>query len=380
VTPAVSNAPKRILFVTHALESMYGAGTSLRLLLKNYPDIEADILLPRSFRNPRNLTALAAQFPGVRRAYELSLPVNLSILGIKRGFADVMHGMAHGLAWQRDRGHYLQLLRENRYDLVHFNSPILHRMVMPGIPAVTHMRDILRDPASPVVDKLANGRGIIFIDTATRQPFARREGHMRTITLNNPIDMTAVSNTRPLQHPKIGAATTVFSMIGRISELKGVALVINAFRQGAGPDARLLIVGDGPSDYVAHCHAIAADDPRIVFWGEESNIAKIYAATDYVVRGDPQPCVGRTVYEGLYAGCRVMMPGPGSPDLIFEAERFLDSIFWYAPGSKAALATMFTACSSNKVGARRYLSNIEAYVTAFDTFMNACLERKARSP
>lgn len=372
---------KKILFVTHALESPYGAATSLRLLLENYDGVDADIIVPRSFRRSRDLPALAARFPCVQQIHEISIPVDLGVVGMTRSLSETVHGVVHGLSWLRDRIRYQQILAANRYDLVHLNSVVLHQMMLPGIPFVTHVREIIPDPGSPVVTKLANGAGLVFIDAATRKAFTRHEGTMQAETINNPIDMRRVEDfSSGLNHPAIHPSATVFSMIGRVSALKGVDLVIDAFRQGAGPDARLLIVGDGPTDYVAHCHAIAADDPRIVFWGEERNIAKIYAATDYVVRGDPQPCVGRTVYEGLYAGCRVMMPGPGSPDLIFEAERFQDSIFWYAPGSKAALAKMFTACSSSKVGARRYLSNIEAYVAAFDTFMNACLERKARTP
>jgi glycosyltransferase involved in cell wall biosynthesis len=365
--------PKRILFVTHALESVYGAATSLRLLLENYSGVEADLLLPRSFRHPRDLDTTAARFPVVRRAYEISMPVDLGLLGIRRGWADMAHGAAHWLGWQRDRAAYRQILRDGNYDIVHFNSPVLHHMVPPGLLAVTHMRDIIIDPGSPVIDRLANGRGIIFIDTTTRQPFARREGSMHAVTLNNPIDMRDVVTARALQHPRLKPGTTVFSMIGRISELKGVSLVIEAFRQGAGADAALLIVGSGPESYVAHCRALAADDPRILFWGEEQNIKCVYAATDYVVRGDPQPCVGRTVYEGLYAGCRVLMPGPGAADMIFEAEKFQDAIVFYAPRNTGALAATFAAQHGLKAQNRKYRSNVDSYIEAFDRFADDCI-------
>lgn len=364
---------KKILFVTHALEGVYGAATSLRMLLENYPGIDADLLLPRSFLHPPDLEAIARRFPSVRRAYELSMPTDLGLLGIRRGLADMAHGAAHWLAWRRDRARYERLMREEKYDIVHFNSPILHHMVLPGIPAVIHMRDIILDAQSTVVDKLADSRGIVFIDAATRHPFARRESSMRAITLNNPFDMRGVATAEPFRHASVDTAKTIFSMIGRVSEIKRVALVIEAFRRNAGPDVMLLIVGSGPQNYMAHCRIIAGGDPRIIFWGEEKNIMGLYALTDYVVRGDPQPCVGRTVYEGLYAGCRVIMPGPGEPGMVFEAERFSDSIFWYAPGDKAMLARVFAACGGKKVGAREYRSNVADYVQTFDGFMDACL-------
>ena len=372
---------KKILFVTHALESPYGAATSLRLLLKNYTDIDADLIVPRSLRHPRDLTATAALFPSVRQVYEISMPVDLGVVGMARSFAEKAHGAVHWLNWQRDRGRYRKILRDNNYDLVHFNSVVLHRMLSPGIPAIAHIREIIPNSDAPVIDKLASSTGVVFIDSTTRQPFVRRKHDMHALTLNNPIDMRgAASHAQTLRHPRLGPSTTVFSMIGRMSALKGVHLVISAFREGAGADSLLLVAGDGPEDYVTHCRALAADDDRIIFWGEEKDIEIVYAATDYVVRGDPQPCVGRTVYEGLYAGCRVIMPGPGTADLIFEAEKFQDAILFYQPGDRNALANLFTENNGLKIQNREYRSNVQDYVQAFDRFADVCILRHKEKP
>lgn len=370
----------KVLFVTHALENLYGAATSLRLLLQNYTSIEADILVQRSFRNPRDLSAIAKSFPSVRNVYEMSLPVRHGILGIQRSLDQKIHGAVHWISWQRDRGRYLRLLRDNKYDLVHFNSPVLHAMVSTDMPAVIHMRDIILGH-STIIEKLARAKGIVFIDAATRKPFAAHEGVMHAVTLNNPVDMEdTASFSDALQHPLLTPNVTVFSMVGLISEIKGTDLVIAAFRNSASLNALLLIVGNGPADYMARCHEVAGDDPRIVFWGEEPDIKKIYANTDYVVRGDPVPCIGRTVYEGLYAGCQVMMPGPLPPDLIFEADLFGKSIHWYQAGNREALASLFAARAGRKVLGRKYRSNLKQYVEAFDGFLETCLARTNRGP
>jgi glycosyltransferase involved in cell wall biosynthesis len=370
---------KKILFVTHALESMYGASTSLRLLLDNYSDVEADLMLARSFRQPRDLGAIAASYPAVRRAYEISIPLDLELVGLQRDMAAKAHGLAHWLGWQRDKGHFRRLVRDNRYDIVHFNSTVLHRMLTPGIPAVTHVREIVRaDPRLPVIAKMANGLGCVFIDSATRQPFARHEAAMHALTLNNPTDMRDVAQRiGALHHPRINGGTTVFSIIGQINAMKGVEMVIEAFRRGAGPSTLLLVVGGGTEAYIARCRASAGDDPRIVFWGEESDIKAVYAATDYVVRGEAQPCIGRTVYEGLYAGCRVILPGPMQPGSIFEAEQFGDAMAFYTAASRDALAATFDECSGKKVGTRVYRSNVSDYVRAFDGFLDSCLARQS---
>lgn len=371
---------KKILFVTHALESLYGASTSLRLLLENYTDADADLLLAKSIRHPRNLTATAAAFPAVRRAYEISMPVDLGLVGIRRSLADKAHGIAHWLAWQRDRQRFHRLLRENRYDIVHFNSTVLHRMLTPDMPAVTHVREIITTKTALITAKLAGGLGNVFIDSATRLPFAHHEAAMHAVTLNNPTDMRDVAQRAGLlRHPRIQPGTTVFSMLGRVYEIKGVDMVVAAFRQGAGENAVLLIVGAGSDDYIARCRALAEGDPRILLWGEEKDIKAVYAVTDYVVRGDPQPCVGRTVYEGLYAGCRVILPGPGQPGSLFEAERFQASMAFYEPGNKDALAAIFGTCSGKKVEKRVYLSNVGDYVRDFDDFLESCLARRKKT-
>ena len=94
---------KKILFVTHALESLYGAATSLRLLLENYTGIEAELMVPRSFRHPRDLAQTASSFPSVRRVHEISMPVDLNVVGIGRSLADKAHGVVHWMGWLRDR-------------------------------------------------------------------------------------------------------------------------------------------------------------------------------------------------------------------------------------------------------------------------------------
>jgi glycosyltransferase involved in cell wall biosynthesis len=180
-----------------------------------------------------------------------------------------------------------------------------------------------------------------------------------------------------LQHPALGAATTVFAVVGRVAEIKGVTFVIEAFRRAGAADAALLIVGDGPADYVARCRKMAQNDPRVIFWGVEPDVKRIYAATDFVVRGDPQACVGRTVYEGLYAGSGVILPGLGEPDFLFEAERFTDAIHLYKAGDCASLAQTIAACTGTKVAHRVGRSNIAEHVRQFDRFLDGCIDGPA---
>ena len=243
-----------------------------------------------------------------------------------------------------------------------------------GLPAITHIRDIIVDSQSPVIDKLARGAGLVFIDTTTRRPFERVLDRIPSIVLNNPVDMTTISSQPGISHPRLTPSTTVYSIIGRVYEHKGVDLVIQAFREGASEDSLLLIVGDGDARYGARCRSIAENDPRIVFWGEDDDVKNIYASTHYVVRGDPQGCIGRTVYEGLYSGCEVVMPGLGEPDFLFEADRFRDRILLYRSRDIRSLSTLIKSCKRPSTEDRVGLSNVGEYVRDFTDFLGRCLE------
>jgi glycosyltransferase involved in cell wall biosynthesis len=366
----------RILFVTHSpIENCYGASTSLRLLLENYSSSEADLVVPRSIRRRRDLTSLARQFPAVRNVYELSVPVDFGAIGIKLGLAGQAHRALHRAYWQWDRVRFRELIRRNHYDLIHFNSPVLHEMIEPGMPAITHIRDILRGRSSHVIDKLAAGAGLVFIDVATRHPFESALDRTPSIVLNNPIEMSGISDHSGISHPRLTPSTTVYSVIGRVFDYKGVDFVIEAFREGAAEDSLLLVVGSGgDAKYDARCRSAAGNDPRVVFWGEDEDVKKIYASTHYVVRGDPQGCIGRTVYEGLYSGCHVIMPGLGEPDFLFEADRFRDRIHLYRSRDVRSLSAVFKSCQPLTGTSRVGLSNVADYVREFTAFLTQCVE------
>lgn len=72
-------------------------------------------------------------------------------------------------------------------------------------------------------------------------------------------------------HPPAGALFTV-GFVGRLNEVKGIHLLIEAFRRTDYPQARLRVCGwsDAPQlrSYGDHLRALAGDDPRITFVGE----------------------------------------------------------------------------------------------------------------
>ncbi len=99
----------------------------------------------------------------------------------------------------------------------------------------------------------------------------------------------------------------------------------------------------------------------------------MFALADYVLRGEPYPCVGRTIYEALYAGCGVIIPGAEADHALFEYERFASRIHFYPPADEARLQTVFDELAGHKLTDKHGASNVAEQVRAFDTFVRGAV-------
>jgi len=253
-------------------------------------------------------------------------------------------------------------------------------MITPKENYIIHVREIFDGSNPRVYDSLGKARGVIFIDKATQEPFSHL-ALANSIVLNNPFDMTgaAALSHRDIEgdHPEL-RDRTVFSLIGKITERKGAEFIIRCFMDVPNADNRLLVVGEGDSRYMKKCRDIAREDPRIILWGEEGDIRKIYLLTDYVLRGEPFQCVGRTIFEGLYAGCSVILPAvQEGGDFLDEYDEFRDSIFLYLPRDADQLKELFRTLTGKKIRERTFRSNVGEYTAAFQRFVEKILHSPA---
>lgn len=373
------SARRKLLFVTHTVDPMGGAARSLRELLQAYDHIDADLVLPRSDGSPEDAAIRAFFGQRLGRIVRAWLPWEMCYRGRPELWQSVRRHLAFPLLWRATRERFHRFVVDGGYDAVHLNSIVLHPLARADGPYLLHVREILDDTApaarlEAARKSAARARGVVFIDEATRAPF-RDVALRRSIVLNNPVDMTAVGNPPADAASRLGgevASLTIFSMIGTLIPEKGVAIVIDAFRGLEAANARLLLVGSGQAAYVAELQRRAGGDRRIVFWGSEPDVAKIYALSDYVLRGEAYPCVGRTVYEALYAGCAVIVPGDAAHHSFFEYDRFAARISLYRPTDRDALLGELRSRVAHKIGDKKGESNVAGYVAAFDEFVLAC--------
>lgn len=364
--------PLELLFVTHTLDPG-GARRSLRELIRNYRDIVCDLVVPRvSTMTDAEIRELFG--PNVRNIYRYWLPFELCYRGRAKFRVAGPRWLAYALLWKAESARFHRFAR--RYHAIHLNSTVLHPMIDPRLPFVIHVREIIDRDFSRVRRNVAKARGAIFIDEATRAPFEPAMPR-RSIVLNNAVDMTGVGALPRDAASRLGgdpAKLTIVAIIGSLMPEKGVDRVIRAFRTTPHPDLRLVIVGSGTPGEEAMLRALARDDRRIVFWGFESRIDPIYAMADYVVRGEAYACVGRTIYEALYAGCGVVIPGSVAEHTMFEYERFRSRVHFYTPGDEGRLREVFDARANHKMIDKHGSSNTDEHVRAFDRFVRAAVQ------
>lgn len=368
----------RALFITHDA-GFYGASRSLQLLLRNYPGIEIDLVVARRIIGGYRMADLRQRFgERVRSLWKFHLPIDYCYRGKPANrLLLASYRLLLRLFWSFDRHRLARVIDTGGYDFIHLNSLVLHGLINRVHPFILHVREVYDGSNPAALQAAREARGLIFIDEATGEPF-RDLGLTNSIILNNPIDMVpaaAYRDYRPSRKDVDPDVHTVFSMIGVASEDKGTRFVIQTFMKMRHADARLLIVGGRERPALARYRRIARSDPRIIFWGEEPDIMKIYAISDYVLRGEAFPCVGRTVYEGLYAGCRVIVPGVrDTPPPMFEQDRFRDDIYFYAPRNESEFLNVLSRLVGNKVRDRDLRSNTDAYVQQFRTFILSVLQ------
>ena len=367
----------KALFITHDT-SAYGASRSLQLLLRNYDHIDADLLVQRPLLGRQGRDLLRTQFGrSVRLVREAFLPFDTCYqFGSKDRLFNALLSTYNRVLWGGNRRSVERMIDSGSYDFIHLNSLVLHALITERHPFILHMRDVY-DGTNPIaVENVRKAAGVIFIDEATLTPF-RAIPLQKSLVLNNPFDMTAVAEHAKFRPGLPGLDVerhTIYSIIGVANDAKGTGFIIQTFLSHQDRNARLLVVAGRERTALASYHKLARNDQRIIFWGEEPDIARVYSISDYIIRGEAFPCIGRTVYEGLYSGCRVIVPGdPLVPPPMFEYEDYRKDIFFYRPRNADDLLTLLRRLTGCKVGERKLRSNVAEYVRAFHAFVLSTL-------
>lgn len=357
----------KALFITHSIDN-YGASRSLQLLLNNYKDVQVDLLVGARLTLKSNLYNVRNVFGShISRIFWCFLPLDYCYDAPPLSPAAIL---LKNLLWRINARRVYSIIKNGNYDYIYLNSLGLHPMINNNYPFLIHVREILKSNANKAADSLSKAQGVIFIDEATKKPF--KDIVMKNnIVLNNPFDMTVINQNfqARLKRDIDYKNKVIFSILAEHQPVKGTDFVIESFVDVPNDNALLLIVGKIRRGYSEICVKAAGQDKRVIFYGEEPDIINIYAISDYIIRGEAYNCIGRTIFEGLYSGCHVIVPGEKEDKKnFFEYERFKDCINFYAPRDRENLKNLYRILGGRKIKDRSGSSNVRDYVVRFHNF------------
>lgn len=361
----------------HSTNTIYGAGRSLKNWVTD-AEIPFDILYPKGLSKIDEKKFKSEFGPFIENVFGEWLPFS-SCFFYKNGatWKGKLYRVFSQFMYHLFKSHLKQRLNSSNYDLVYLNSLTLYQMIESQGNFVIHVRDIFdgsKELYQDIVNHFKRACGIIFIDYATYKPFEKEK--LNYVIYNNPFDMTNVANVnKELWRNRLYLTPdkTVFSVLGVISEPKGVGHIIQAFHD-SGVQAYLLVVGNTSGHYAKYCKNLAKDMENVIFTGEIKEIECIYAISDVILRGEPFFCIGRTIFEGLYSGCHILIPGTGE-DMknIPEADKFKERIWFYNPNTKGELKKQLKKLEKTKVMDRGCISNKVEYIENMKKYLALCL-------
>jgi glycosyltransferase involved in cell wall biosynthesis len=370
---------ERVLYVMHSTSLIYGASKSLSELLRNV-DYEFDLVFPKSTSNNISDQDIRKHFgKNLKNIFRFWLPYEKVFLGKSKSDYLSLNTYKYYL---KQLISYIDIFKirglAKRYNYIYLNSITLYPIINKKSRYFIHIREIYSGSSFRMkflVRKLNSALGIIFIDNSTFEPFINKVNNY--IILNNPFDMR---NVRDIEKEKIlhelhiKQNTIIVSILGKITELKGIRFIIEAFSKINRDEMILLIVGDVNNPYADYCKKMSIGTDKIHFLGELTDVEPIYAISDYILRGDPVFAIGRTIYEGLYSGCNVIIPGTeNNAKDIFQYLTFKEKIHFYFPRDQESLLKILNNCRKNSILTDYPISNIDCYISSHREFISESL-------
>jgi hypothetical protein len=343
------------------IDEIYGTGTSLRSHFAAFEQSDRcqfSLICPRSVRHG-NLTQISdthikTTWHSINDIAHFVLPFRFNFDGV-----DIKVDRHPGSRIRRlisviYRREMLHFVRHLDPDIIHLSSLVLGPLALQlkrigdigSIPVVSHVRELLRSPLSAKEVKEIHAVDMfVCIDYSARKRLTEvMNGSIedqRVTVIQNPFSAAVVAPDTLLFSGIDLWTTTVFAIAGQVSRDKGVRKVCEAFLRANLKNSVLLVVGESKDAYGERVKALCLQNPAKLRWlGQQPNLLDrgFFNGIDSVVRGDDNFRTGRTVYEALFSGAKVIMPGTQTEmDKDPNLGTFSNSVFLYDPQNQASL-------------------------------------------
>lgn len=371
----------KALFIMHESNFIYGANRSITGLLRKI-NYDFDILICKSFTKKvaeGEIRSLLGDH--LKNIYICWLPRYRCFDFDKRGMISELSHYVNNIMACINSHKRKKIIARGNYNYIHLNSLVLFPIINDEDIYIIHIREIFSQQyhnKKKLFGKLYKASGLIYIDEAVKKALGQIIDNRRTIVLNNPFDMLRIreedyeDNIKKYNCKK---DNVIFAMLGQLADTKGSKFVIRSFMGQHNENSRLLIVGNDNHAYGRECRDLARKDKRIIFCGELKNVDGIYRISDYIIRGESQFCIGRTIYEGLFSGAGVIIPGSVKDlERMPDKEIFKEKICFYKPQDTMSLLHVLETSCTKQVD-REYRSNTDDYIRQYNYFINGIVEK-----
>lgn len=346
----------KIIFITHDI-GIYGASKSFQITLKNLIEkgiikkSEVIIVYPKTFRKFAKIITEKqinnSYLKNLPNKEEWILPTSFGINVMNVEYNNIFSNEIRRifkilLLYIYWLFKYKKKIKNESIEKIYLNSIILWPvlLVLPKkIKIIMHIREIL-DFNSNFIAKFAKKliikkcHKLIAIDKQTAKDFENYKEKLVIIT--NPVDMKKARDYKENKYKylcekyKIDPKKIHIALIGRINRRKGHGFFCKLAKDSDINNIfEFIIVGKGQNEYLNIILENTKKMDNLRYLGEIKNIDEIYAITHVVIRCDDFFPLGRTVWEGLYSGCKVLLPLNKGDD-IREINKYLNKeVFLY---------------------------------------------------
>lgn len=239
-------------------------------------------------------------------------------------------------------------LVSNGYEYIHLNSLVLWPVLLfrtKRIKYIIHIRELPDDKYllfQKMKKTIKNKADHIYcIDNKTYEHFADSE---KSLLLINPASHFFLEEKEKVAFKEKLKQNTSFdehfktiSIIGRVEKIKGHDFLFETIKEYGINDINVLVVGNYDTPWGKELMNSVRSFKNVIFLGEFDNVGLVYAISDAVVRCESYFALGRTVLEGLFNGCKVIMPYETDEDLDFvnrELNIFMNKFLFYKARNK----------------------------------------------
>lgn len=293
------------------------------------------------FRNNKN----KKKVPNVNLIEAIWLPISnacfehISPGFIRNLFSVYLSNIFFGIFKKR----VLRKIESTKPDIIHLNSVVLLPLVnfldqsalLKTCRIILHVRELVDLKNIRLFkDNLDCISSFVCIDDAVASRIMNADlgiNQKKIFIQQNPFAVETVLNA-DLNH-FFNSDKIKFSIAGIIGKDKGVDFICESFLNANLYNAELLVIGKINS-YAINIKKKYKNNNNIKWTGEIDSLSTsgAFSKINCLIRGEKQFCTGRTVYESLYSGGVVLLPGSeydSKNDHVLK--KFQSKVFYYNP-------------------------------------------------